>query len=172
MSKTEKLELLNPRAFLKKRVQVYDSTETVEVFSSFKSDTQKFATARKTTEVANSQTIIYPKINHKGDVLELSKSVDASLPLVQYSSSRRVNKYDMKNNDIEMRYMDVTGPRVNTPCMNRVLNREHHPKYETVSNRLELGLVPGQPFSIVERFSTQTSFDPVNEVSMMYAHTN
>ena len=128
-----KLDLINYRADSSiKSSYVFDSSSEADLMNSntgFKSKakgTGSFLLKDKSAnKVSPAQIAINPIITNKGDYFEIKEVMLKKDSLVKMNRPQTSSFFDIRLNPIAKSYITTNRPRVDTPCMNRILNKSH-----------------------------------------------
>lgn len=138
---------------------VYDSSSHREITNQSASKSAAKGTGsflvkpKKEPTMVPAKSIVEPIITEKGDYWELQERVKRKDAVVKMQRTRGENIFDRRLNPIAKAFVTSDRPRIDTPCMNRIMNKRTNIPPDGIMDRILAGKVPGGKI-------TSTGFEP------------
>ena len=86
---------------------------------------------------------IYVVYKSTGDFWELKERIKRKDAVVKMQRNRNENNFDRRLNPISRSFVISDRPRIDTPCMNRIMNKACNIPSDSIIERIIAGKVPG-----------------------------
>lgn len=133
MPRKNRLNLMNDRGTIGAPIpscRVYDSIDSPPSKFGNERGVAKFPPLNEEPEIIDMRNFCYSTLTSRGDPVEIADIIESRPTSVNYDARRSETEWDVRLNDVKKIWRAaVVRPRVNTPSMNKIVDRGSAPDY-------------------------------------------